>query len=167
MVANLAGKQYSQQFERSPDFVVLFIPGESFLSAAVQVKPDLFDHAMAKNVVIATPSTLVSLLKIVALGWREEQITKNAQEISQLGQELHKRLCDAVEHVQKVGSSLEGAVKAYNLFLGSLETRVIVSARKFEELRAESNKTLPEQIDPIVIVPREPKIASGKNDTEA
>ena len=166
-VAGLSGKQYSQQFERSPDFVVLFIPGESFLYAAVQIKPDLLEHAMEKNVVIATPGTLISLLKAVALGWREEQITKNAQEISQLGQELHKRLCDAVEHVQKVGSSLGTAVRAYNDFLGSLERRAIVSARKLEELGAESNKALPQKIDTIDTMPREVKDASGENDAKA
>ncbi len=122
-VAELAGKQYSAQFERSPDFVVLFIPGESFLYAAVQIKPGLIEQAMEKNVVIATPSTLISLLKAVEVGWREERIAENAQKISALGQDLHKRLCDAIGHVQKVGSSLESAVKAYNGFLGSLETR--------------------------------------------
>ena len=163
-VADLSGKQYAEQFARSPDFVVLFIPGESFLYAAVQIRPDLLEHAMSKQVVIATPGTLISLLKAVALGWREERIAENAERISSLGQELHKRLCDTVGHMTKLGGSLEAAVKAYNRFVGSFETRVMVSARKFEDLGADSNKALPEQVDPIETSPRELKITAASDE---
>ena len=163
-VNELSRKEYSSAFERAPDFVVLFIPSEPCLDAAARRRPTLIETAMEKGVVIATPSTLIALLKVVALGWREEQIAANAKKISELGQELHKRVCDAVAHVGKLGGSLEAAVKAYNRFLGSLETRVIVSARRFEELGAASGTALPEQIDPIETLPREVKAVAGNDD---
>ena len=163
-VDELSRRQYKEAFERSPDFVVLFIPGEPFLYGAVQCRPDLIDWAWQKGVAIATPNTLIALLRVIAIGWREEQLAASAREISELGRQLHKRVYDAVAHVGKLGGSLEAAVKAYNRFLGSLETRVIVSARRFEELGAGSGKALPEQIDPIEAIPREVKAATGNDD---
>lgn len=138
----LSAKQYWSQFARSPDFVVLFIPGESFLYAAVQVRPDLMERAMERNVVIATPSTLIALLKAVAQGWREEKVAEHAEQVARLGRELHERLCVAMDNVQKLGNALESSVKNYNALVGSIELRVLPSARKFEELGVESAKEL-------------------------
>lgn len=154
-VRDLSGKRYWDQFDRAPDFVVLFIPGESFLSAALQVRPELIEKAMERNVVIATPSTLIALLKAVALGWREQQMAEGAQQISDLGRELHDRLCVAMEHVQTLGRSLESAVKNYNQFVNSLESRVVVTARKFEELGAKSAKSLPADLPTVDVMPRQ------------
>lgn len=159
-VDNLSNKQYSKQFDRSPDFVVLFIPGEGFLYPALQRRPTLLEDAMTCGVVIATPTTLISLLKVIALGWRQEQLAQNAQRISKLGRELHERLCTALEHVERLGSSLEKSVKAYNDLVGSLESRVLSSARKFEEWGAGAPGSLPEQIERIDSAPRQPRLAT-------
>jgi len=158
-VRNLSKKEYAAQFDRSPDFVVMFIPGESFLSAAVQRKSDLIENAMSRGVVIATPTTLVTLLKAVAIGWREQQVTQNAKRISQLGQELHERIATATTHLERLGKNLEDAVKTYNQFLGSFESRIITTARKFKELGADSAKELPAEGAPpqIEILPRQVK----------
>ena len=124
----------------------------------------LYEYSANLAVPFKPQRNTVYWLKVVALGWREEQIAENAKKISELGQELHKRVCDAVAHVGKLGGSLEGAVKAYNRFLGSMESRVIVSARRFEELGAGSGTALPAQIDPIETMPREVKAAGGNDD---
>lgn len=142
-VRALSAKQYAAQFADSPDFVVLFIPGESFLQAAVQLRPSLWEDAWQKGVLIATPSTLIALLKAVSVGWREQRLAENARRISDLGRELHDRIATMVSHVEKLGSSLGGAVKSYNDFVGSLESRVLVTARRFSELGAGSSKALP------------------------
>ena len=142
-VRNLAGKQYASQFDHSPDFVVMFIPGESFLYPAVQRQPDLIEKALEKGVVIAAPTTLISLLKAVALGWREEQLAENAQRISEVGKELHDRLCTASKYVTQLGKAIESAMKSYNSFVGSYESRLLTQARKFEDLGAQSAKQLP------------------------
>ncbi len=156
-VRDLSNKQYQAQFKRSIDFVVLFIPGEGFLQAAVQVKPQLMEAAMQRGVVIATPSTLIALLKAVAMGWREQRLTEHAQHISQLGRELHERLRLAGEHLQSVGGSLESAVKSYNRFLGSFESRVLVTARKFEDLGAGSGKAIAPDVKPVEVLLRDMK----------
>jgi len=160
-VNDLSTKGYIEQFHRSPEFVVLFIPGEPFLYAAVQVRPDLIEAAMAKNVIIATPSTLISLLKAVAAGWREQKLAENAQLISEAGAELHLRLCTAIKHLADVGNSLTSTTNAYNRFVGSFESRVMVQARKFEELgAAANNKQLPDTIEPVEKLPRDVKASS-------
>jgi DNA recombination protein RmuC len=160
-VNDLSTKGYIEQFHRSPEFVVLFIPGEPFLYAAVQVRPDLIEAAMAKNVIIATPSTLISLLKAVAAGWREQKLAENAQLISEAGAELHLRLCTAIKHLADVGNSLTSTTNAYNRFVGSFESRVMVQARKFEELGAAANtKQLPDTIEPVEKLPRDVKASS-------
>jgi len=153
----LAKKEYWAQFEHTPDFVVMFIPGESFLHAAAQRKPDLMENAMNRGVVIATPTTLISLLKVVALGWREERIAESAKHISDLGQELHERIATVTGHVEKLGKSLDQATSHYNKFVGSFESRVLSSARKFKELGADSSKELPAdgEVQPIETSPRE------------
>ncbi len=158
-VHKLAAKDYARQFEQAPEFVILFIPGESFLQAAVQRRPDLIEVAMEKGVIIATPSTLVSLLKVVAMGWREQQLAENAQKISELGRELHQRLATMVGNLESVGKSLEAAVKNYNGLVGSFEGRVMVTARRFADLGADSGKELPESIKQVELQPRDLKVA--------
>lgn len=156
-VGNLARKQYQAQFERSPDFVVMFIPGESFLQPAVQLKPDLLESAMNRGIIIATPTTLITLLKAVAVGWREQRIADNARRISELGQELHERVAVLTGHIDAVGSHLSKATTAYNKLVGSYESRVLSSARKFKELGADSAKELPAEgeLQAIEAMPRE------------
>jgi len=143
-VQNLSSKSYAAQLDRAPEFVVLFIPGESFLQAALQQQPDLMNYAMERNVIIATPRTLLSLLRAVHEGWREERLAENAQRISELGVELHKRLCTALEHLGRLGKSLDSTVSHYNKFVGSIESQVITQAKRFEELSVRSSKQIPE-----------------------
>jgi len=156
-VQSLSSKGYQTQFARTPDFVVLFIPGESFLEAAVRRKPELLEQAMNRNVLVATPSTLIGLLKAVASGWREQQLAENARRISKLGQELHERVATLTEHLQKLGGSLHTTLKHYNTLVGSYESRVLVSARRFKELGADSSKELPAEgeVDRVETTPRE------------
>jgi DNA recombination protein RmuC len=130
----LASKRYWRSFQGSPEFVVLFVPAESFLSAALAVDRDLLDDAAARQVVLASPTTLIALLRTVAHGWRQEALAERAQEIHQLGRELHERLVTLTSHVDNVGRSLNAAVGHYNAAVGSLESRVLVSARRFGEM---------------------------------
>ncbi|MBB6430250.1 DNA recombination protein RmuC [Algisphaera agarilytica] len=141
-IAELSSKRYQDHFATA-DFVVLFIPGESFLYAAASRKPDLIENAMNRNVVIATPTTLISLLKVVALGWREEQLADNAKKIQDLGQELHKRVATLTRHLDNLGKAVGKTVEHYNKFVGSYESQVMVQTRKFQELGADSPKELP------------------------
>ncbi|HEY1447445.1 MAG TPA: DNA recombination protein RmuC [Caulobacteraceae bacterium] len=134
----LANKAYWSQFETSPDFVVMFIPGDAFLSAAQERLPDLHTQAMERRVILATPSSLFALCKAVSYGWRVEAQARNAKEIADLGRELYKRLSVMAGHITKLGKSLGDAVGKYNDFVSSLETRVLVQARRFEELHADT-----------------------------
>lgn len=144
-VQSLSAKAYWDQFEASPDFVAMFIPGDSFLAAALERAPDLMTEAMDKRVLVVTPTTLFALCKAVVYGWRVEEQAKNAQEISKLGRELYKRLSVMGGHAASIGKALEAAVARYNSFVGSLETQVMTQARRFEDLKVDhEGRELPE-----------------------
>jgi DNA recombination protein RmuC len=145
----LASKDYWNQFSRSPEFVVLFIPGESFLSAAVDMDATLIEDGMQKGVIISTPTTFIALLRAIAYGWRQEQITKNAQQISALGKELYERMSTMAKYFDDLGTAIERSVASYNRMVGSMESRVLPSVRKFRELGVGGSGEIPEleQID--------------------
>jgi DNA recombination protein RmuC len=145
-MVGLSGKTYWDQFNQgSPDFVAMFIPGDSFLAAALERAPELMSEAMDKRVLVVTPTTLFALCKAVVYGWRVEEQAANAQEISKLGRELYKRLSVMGGHAASVGKALETAVGKYNQFVGSLETQVMTQARRFEDLKVDhEGRELPE-----------------------
>jgi DNA recombination protein RmuC len=154
-VRDLSRKDYTSGFTNAPDFVVLFIPGDSFLPPAMQAKPTLVEDALSKGVVIATPSTLVSLLKVVAMGWRESQLAENAQKVTEQATVLHERVATVIGHMEKLGKSLDTAVGHYNKMTSSFESRVLVSTKRLEEMGIKSSKQLPESLPELEATPRE------------
>lgn len=145
----LSSKDYWSQFQQSPEFVVLFIPGESFLSAALETDATLIEDGVERRVIISTPTTFIALLRAVAYGWRQEQVTKNAQQIGVLGKELYERMSTFARHFADLGTNIERSIAAYNRVAGSMESRVLPSVRKFRELGVSGAVEIPavEQID--------------------
>lgn len=143
-VVSLGAKAYWEQFDHAPDFVVMFLPSEAHLAEAAKIDPALLDDAMGRNVIIASPMTLMALLKCVAYGWRQEALADNAREIMNLGLEMHAHLCTLAEHAMKVGDGLNKAMRSYDAFVGSLESRALVQAKRFETLGVKSSKSVPD-----------------------
>lgn len=161
----LASKAYWEQFEDSPEFVILFIPGDQFLSAALSEKPDLIEYALSKQIILATPTSLVALLKAVAYGWRQSSLAENAQEIRELAEDLYGRLASFVGHMNTMGRQLSRSVENYNKAVGSLERSVLPGARKFVELGVHKKKDI-EKLKTLDPVPRI-IIESSADDDEA
>jgi DNA recombination protein RmuC len=147
-IRELSSKAYWQQFRHSPDFVVLFIPGDQFLSAALDVDHTLIEDALSKNVILATPTSFVALLRAVAYGWRQEVLAENAEVIREVGQDLYGRLATFAEHLSKLGRSLDNSVNAYNKAISSYDSRILPSAKKFIELGVTASKE-PPALEPI------------------
>ncbi len=143
-IQSLSTKAYSDAVENSADFTVMFLPNESFLYAALETEPDLVEYAIQKKILIATPPTLIGLLKVIRYGWNEEKLAENAQKISQAGAELHKRVCDFMDAFTSIGKHLDKAKDEYSKGLTRIESRVLVQAERLEKLGAKSNKDLPE-----------------------
>jgi len=175
-VRELALKSYWSQFEKSPEFVILFIPGDQFLAAALEQQPGLLEDALHQKVILATPTSLVALLKAVAYGWRQVAMEENAKKIQALGEELHQRLAAFAGHLAKLGRQLGSSVDAYNSAVGSLERNVLPGARKFRDMGVSGRKDI-EQLEPVGAAVRKIELSaedaappanadSGKDDRE-
>jgi DNA recombination protein RmuC len=165
-VRELASKSYWEQFDTSPEFAVLFLPGDQFLSAALAERPDLIDNALKQSVIIATPSTLIALLKAVAFGWRQSAVAQNAVTIRELGQDLYRRLASFGSHLGKLGQRLGQAVESYNSAVGSLERQVLPQARRFTELGVTTDEQLP-ALEPIEQLARKTGTDAGATPPDA
>jgi len=164
-IRQLASKSYWEQFENSPEFVILFIPGDQFLSAALNEDPNLIEYALSQQIILSTPTSFVALLKAVAYGWRQLALAENAQEIRILAEDLYGRLTAFVGHMNKLGRQLNSSVESYNRAVGSLERKVLPGARKFTELGIHP-KTEIEQIEPLEAIPRTMIEPSADDDAE-
>lgn len=164
-IRKLSSKAYWEQFSRSPEFVILFIPGDQFLSAALNEDPDLIENALAQHIILATPTSFVALLKAVAYGWRQLALAENAEEIRGLAEDLYGRLGTFVGHLGRVGKQLASSVENYNKAVGSLERKVLPGARKFVELGIHAKKEI-EVIEPLESLPRDIVDTQGDGDEE-
>lgn len=160
-IRELASKQYWSQFDSSPDFVVLFLPGDQFLAAALQIDAGLLEEALRQSVMLATPTSLVALLKTVAHGWRQAALTQNAAEIRRLGEDVYKRLAVFGEHLGRLGKSLGSSVDSFNKAVGSLEQQVLPAARRFPELGLRVTRDL-EPLEPVAGLVRRPQGAADE-----
>jgi DNA recombination protein RmuC len=165
-VRELAAKAYWSQFERSPEFVILFIPGDQFLSAALARDPALLDDALQQHVILATPTSLVALLKAVAYGWRQVALAENARQIRDLAGELYRRLATFTTHLGRIGRSLTASVDAYNSAVGSLERQVLPGARRFTELGVQARKEM-DPVPALDVVARSAEPSNGTADDDA
>jgi DNA recombination protein RmuC len=156
-IEQLSAKAYWDAFDRAPEFVVLFLPGEMFFSAALQQDAMLIEDAASSRVILATPTTLIALLKAVAFGWRQEHLAENAERISELGRALNERLDTMREYMSGLGRSLRGSVDHYNRVVGSLETRILPSARRFRELGVGGKQEI-KTLEPVDNIPRQPSL---------
>ena len=153
-VKQLGAKAYQTQFDEAPDYVVMFVPGEHFVAAALEQDPDLWDFAFEKSVLLATPTNLVAIARTVAQVWRQDSLAKEAQEIGRIGTELYERLSVAADHLKKVGSGLNTAVNSYNKFVGSFERNVLSSGRRLSEKGIETGKREIEEVPTLESIPR-------------
>jgi len=161
-IDQLSAKSYWEHFSPTPEFVVMFVPADAFLNAALEEDPALLEHAFGRNVVIATPATLIALLRTVSYTWRQEALAKNAAEIHLLGRELHSRLATMGGHMSKLGGQLNSAVKCYNESVGSLEGRVLVTARKLSDLRVTDDQLMaPGQIELVARQVQAPELVAS------
>ena len=161
-VDQLSAKAYWSAFESSPDFVVLFLPADPFLDVALQHDPTLMEHAFRRDIVLATPATLIAMLRTVAYSWRQEALARNAVAVHALARDLYARLATLGDHVGKLGGSLAGAVTAYNKAVGSLESRVLVSARKLAEMGVSDHELVaPPQVEVAPRQPQAPELVEG------
>lgn len=154
-MTQLGKKAYWEHFQPTPEFVVLFLPAETFFSAALEHDPSLIEYGAEQNVILATPTTLIALLRAVAYGWRQENLSRQVETLNELGQELYKRLGDMGTHFSKMGRGLASAVESYNKGIGSLESRVLVTARKFKDLGIAPSQVDLEEIEPVEKITRE------------
>jgi DNA recombination protein RmuC len=167
-IRTLGSKEYWKQFPSSPEFVVMFLPLEPLLATAVEEDPDLLEQAASLRVIPATPLTLLALLKAVALGWRQEQLARNAEEIQQIGRDLYDRLSTMVEHLEGVGRNIKQAADSYDRFVGSLEQKVLPGARRFKELGVHSAREI-EPAEPLRLSVRpvtRPELTGDTEDEE-
>ncbi|WP_232343588.1 DNA recombination protein RmuC [Novosphingopyxis sp. YJ-S2-01] len=153
-IDGLSRKAYWDQFEEAPDYVIMFVPGEHFLAAALEHQPDLWDYAFEKRVLLATPTNLVAIARTVASVWRQEGLAREAKQIGQLGKEMYDRLATAAEHLKRVGSGLNSAVGNYNKFVGSFERNVLSTGRRFRELNIDTGRKDIDQVDELEALPR-------------
>jgi len=159
----LGAKSYQDSFSPTPEFVVLFLPSESFHSAALEQVPDLIQEGVDNKVLIATPTSLIGLLKVVAYGWRQERMAESAEQVAELGRQLHKRIATMAGHLTKLGRAIGRSTEAYNDTIGSIERQVLVSARRLSDLGVESGKEIdsPAQVDTAVRSLQAPELVEG------